>query len=136
MMRKYLPTAGLISVKENKLLLAYSNNRRAWYLPGGKIDSGEDALQSLRREILEELTIDLDPEKITYYCHITAPAYGLVPEVIMEQECFLYPLTEHIMPSNEIGAVQYFSYEEYLGEEVQVVGVLHVFEQLMKDELI
>ncbi|WP_245973015.1 hypothetical protein [Sphingobacterium siyangense] len=37
---KCLPTAGLVSIKEDKLLLAYSNNRKAWYLPGGKIDAG------------------------------------------------------------------------------------------------
>ncbi len=50
--KKYLPTAGLVSIKEDKLLLAYSNNRKAWYLPGGKIDAGEEALQSLRRMCL------------------------------------------------------------------------------------
>jgi len=33
-----LPTAGLIALKGDKLLLAYSNNKKAWYLPGGKID--------------------------------------------------------------------------------------------------
>ncbi|HAF34197.1 MULTISPECIES: NUDIX hydrolase [Sphingobacterium] len=134
--KKYLPTAGLVSIKEDKLLLAYSNNRKAWYLPGGKIDAGEEALQSLRREILEELNINLDPDKISYYCHVTAPAYGLVPEVIMEQDCFLYPLTEQIEPSNEIGAVRYFSHQEYQKEPIQVIGVLHVFDKLKADGLI
>lgn len=131
-----LPTAGLISIKDRKLLLAYSNNRNAWYLPGGKIDAGETALQSLRREISEELNIDLDPQKITYYCHISAPAYGIVPEVIMEQDCFLYPLTETIAPGNEIADVKYFSQKDYLREPIQVVGVLQVFERLEGDGLI
>jgi 8-oxo-dGTP pyrophosphatase MutT (NUDIX family) len=133
---KSLPTAGLVSIKDDKLLLAYSNNRKAWYLPGGKVDEGEEALQSLRREILEELNIVLNPEKITYYCHVTAPAYGLVPEVIMEQDCFLYPLTEKIEPSNEIAAVRYFSRQEYNNEPIQVIGVLHVFDKLKADGLI
>jgi 8-oxo-dGTP pyrophosphatase MutT (NUDIX family) len=133
---KSLPTAGLVSIKDDKLLLAYSNNRKAWYLTGGKVDEGEEALQSLRREILEELNIELNPEKITYYCHVTAPAYGLVPEVIMEQDCFLYPLTEKIEPSNEIAAVRYFSRQEYNNEPIQVIGVLHVFDKLKADGLI
>lgn len=133
---KSLPTAGLVSIKDDKLLLAYSNNRKAWYLPGGKVDEGEEALQSLRREILEELNIELNPEKITYYCHVTAPAYGLVPEIIMEQDCFLYPLTEKIEPSNEIAAVRYFSRQEYNNEPIQVIGVLHVFDKLKADGLI
>ncbi|MGE8243857.1 MAG: NUDIX hydrolase [Sphingobacterium sp.] len=133
---KGLPTAGLISIADNKILLAYSNNKKAWYLPGGKIDAGEDSLQSLRLEISEELNIDLDPQKISYYCHITAPAYGIIPEVIMEQDCFLYPLTETIQPSNEIGEVKYFSHEDYLHEPIQVIGVLHVFDRLKADGLI
>ncbi|MDF2516470.1 MAG: mismatch repair protein MutT [Sphingobacterium sp.] len=133
---KGLPTAGLISIADHKILLAYSNNKKAWYLPGGKIDVGEDSLQSIRREISEELDIDLDPQKISYYCHITAPAYGMVPEVIMEQDCFLYPLTEKIQPSNEIGEVKYFSHEDYLREPIQVIGVLHVFDKLKTDGLI
>jgi 8-oxo-dGTP pyrophosphatase MutT (NUDIX family) len=131
-----LATAGLISIKDHRLLLAYSNNRKAWYLPGGKIDAGETAVESLRREISEELNIELDPLKISYYCHISAPAYGIVPEIIMEQECFLYPLTESIKPSNEIGEVKYFSQEDYAKEAIQVIGVLQVFEKLKEDGLI
>jgi len=37
-----LHTAGLVVIKEGKLLLAFSSNKNAWYLPGGKIDSGEN----------------------------------------------------------------------------------------------
>ncbi|WP_236263836.1 NUDIX domain-containing protein [Dysgonomonas sp. Marseille-P4677] len=38
---RIIKTAGLLIIKENKLLLAYSNNKKAWYLPGGKIEAGE-----------------------------------------------------------------------------------------------
>lgn len=55
-----LPTAGLIVIENNKLLLAYSKNKKAWYLPGGKIDSGENSLKALQREIEEELNIILN----------------------------------------------------------------------------
>ncbi|UZJ62949.1 NUDIX domain-containing protein [Sphingobacterium sp. KU25419] len=131
-----LLTAGLITLKDNKLLLAYSNNKKAWYLPGGKVDQGEDSLQSLKREIKEELMIVLNTERLRFYCHITAPAYGEIPVVIMEQDCFIYDLQEEINPSNEIGDVRYFSRAEYLKEQFQVVGVLMVFDQLEADHLI
>lgn len=131
-----LLTAGLITLKDNKLMLAYSNNKKAWYLPGGKVDQGENSLQSLKREIEEELMIALDPERLSFYCHITAPAYGEIPVVIMEQDCFIYDLQEEINPSNEIGDVRYFSRAEYLKEQFQVVGVLMVFDQLEADHLI
>lgn len=131
-----LLTAGLITLKDNKLLLAYSNNKKAWYLPGGKVDRGENSLASLKREIREELMIDLNDDRLDFYCHITAPAYGEMPVVIMEQDCFIYDLKEEINPSNEIGAVQYFSRAAYMEEEFQVVGVLMVFDKLESDRLI
>lgn len=131
-----LLTAGLVTLKDRKLLLAYSNNKKAWYLPGGKVDNGEDSVQSLRREVLEELLVDLDNERLRYYCHITAPAYGENPSVIMEQDCFIYDLREEIQPSNEIGAVRYFSRTEYEQEQIRVIGVLMVFDQLETDGLI
>ncbi|WP_317171266.1 NUDIX domain-containing protein [Macellibacteroides fermentans] len=46
-------------------------NKKAWYLPGGKIDDGESSLETLQREIFEELNIVLNAERLKYYCHIT-----------------------------------------------------------------
>ncbi len=131
-----LPTSGLIILKDNKLLLAYSKNKNAWYLPGGKVDEGEDSIIALQREIQEELNINLDPTLLKFYCHVIAPAYGENPNIIMEQDCFIYDLNEAIKPGNEIGDVRYFDYESYKKEPVQVVGVVEVFETLLKDSLL
>jgi len=131
-----LPTVGLLIINDNKLLLAYSKNKKAWYLPGGKVDSGETPLQSLQREIREELNIILEPSLITYYCHIQAPAFGEENNIIMEQDCYLYTFDEEITPSNEIEAVQYFDLKTYLKEPQQVVGVLEVFNNLINDKLL
>lgn len=131
-----LLTAGLIVTKNNQLLLAYSNNKNAWYLPGGKVDKGEIPKEALIREIREELNIDLQPDKIESYKHISAPAYGESPELIMEQDTFRYDLTEKIQPSHEIAAVKFFDLEMYKQEPAQVPGVLKVFALLKEDDII
>jgi len=131
-----LQTAGLVVVKENKLLLAYSKNKNAWYLPGGKVDAGETSKTALKREIEEELNFTLNPEVLKYYCHISAPAYGENRNIIMEQDCFLYTLTEEVQPSNEIGGVKFFDYETYLSEPAQVVGVIEIFDRLHEDKIL
>ena len=133
---KALPTAGLVVVKGDKLLLAYSKNKKAWYLPGGKIDDGESSLVTLQREIFEELNIVLNAEQLKYYCHITAPAYGEEPPIIMEQDCFIYQLNEKIEPKNEIGEVRFFDIKMYQSEPAQVPGVLLVFDKLIKDKVL
>lgn len=131
-----LPTAGLVVINDNKLLLAYSKNKNAWYLPGGKIDNGESSLEALKREILEELNFKLKLERLKYFCHITAPAYGESSNIIMEQDCFLYELNETIEPANEVGEVRFFDLEMYQSEPAQVSGVLKVFDQLTKEKLL
>ena len=133
---KALPTAGLVVVRGDKLLLAYSKNKKAWYLPGGKIDDGESSLETLQREIFEELNIVLNAEQLKYYCHITAPAYGEEPPIIMEQDCFIYQLNEKIEPKNEIGEVRFFDIKMYQSEPAQVPGVLLVFDKLIKDKVL
>lgn len=131
-----LPTAGLVILQENKLLLAFSSRKQAFYLPGGKVDAGETALTALIREAEEELGLQLTADQLQYYCHITAPAYGERAGVIMEQECFL--LTQQVNPvaMAEIGELRYFNKEEYLHQPAQVPGVLMVFDQLKKDGLL
>ncbi|WP_334125054.1 NUDIX domain-containing protein [Empedobacter brevis] len=130
-----LPTAGLLVIKNNKLLLTFSGNKKAWYLPGGKIDQDENSKSALIREIKEELDVDLLESELNFFCHITAEAYG-EQNLLMEQDCFLYDLKEDIKPTNEIEAVDYFSFEEYLQEEIQVIGVLKVYEELKKNQLL
>lgn len=126
---KKLPTAGLIVVKDNKLLLTFSKNKKAWYLPGGKIDDGETSKEALIREVEEELLLVLKPDNVEYCFHITAIAYG-EDNLLMEQDCFKTNLMQDLKPSNEIEAVEYFSYQDYLKEEIQVEGVLKAFELL------
>ena len=132
---KTLNTAGLIVLKDKKLLLAFSANKKAWYLPGGKLNPEETAAQGLIREVFEELQLRLNPQQLTYYGHITAPAFGEA-DLTMEQACFSYVLHETPKPSNEILAVKYFDLESYRLEKDQVPGVIILFERLRADALL
>ena len=111
-----LLTAGLVVTRNKQLLLAFSNNKNAWYLPGGKTNEGESPADALVREIREELNFSLNKHKLVFYMHITAQAFGEAAGIMMEQDCFLYNLTERIRPSAEIAAVKYFSRQSYSRE--------------------
>ncbi|MGM5630285.1 NUDIX domain-containing protein [Apibacter raozihei] len=130
-----LHTSGLLICNKNSILLAYSTNKKAWYLPGGKIEKGETALQALVREIQEEINVTLDVNRLSYFCHITAPAYGEKQNISMEQECFKYKLLpeEKPTPSKEIEELRFFDLETYKKEKAQVPGVLQLFNLLFND---
>ncbi len=83
-----LVTAGLLVIRDRKLLLAFSKNKQCFYLPGGKVDAGETPIAALCREVAEELNVSLEESDLQYYMHVTAPAYGETNGVIMEQDCF------------------------------------------------
>lgn len=127
---KKLHTAGLLVVKDRKLLLAYSNNKQCFYLPGGKTNAGETSQQALCREIMEELNIVLAESDLQYYTHITAAAYGEANGTIMEQDCFF--VTKEVSPvaAAEIGALQYFSLDEYLQQPNTAPGAIMILQQL------
>ena len=57
--------AAIISNEEGSLLIARRKPNKAqggmWEFPGGKLEHGETAAECLRRELLEEMNIDIAP---------------------------------------------------------------------------
>ena len=131
-----LRTAGLLIIEKRKLLLAFSKNKQCFYLPGGKIDKEETAVNALCREIKEELNIGISVNELKYYTHITAPAYGEKNGVMMEQDCFMITIPVKPVASAEISELKYFSLEEYLVEKNKAPGAVMILEQLKQDEYI
>ncbi|MFT3846991.1 MAG: NUDIX domain-containing protein [Lacibacter sp.] len=129
-------TVGLLVIRKRKLLLAFSNNKQCYYLPGGKIDNTETPETALCREIAEELNTNLTPGDFTYYTHISAKAYGEADGLIMEQECYLLTTEINATPSAEIGSLGYFSLEDYLEQPVTAPGAVMILEKLKADHLI
>lgn len=125
-----LSTTGLLIIKNRKLLLAYSNNKHCYYLPGGKIDAGETAISALCREIKEELNVELNEAELSFFTHITAPAYGETPGIIMEQDCFISSQDITPIASAEIGNIKYFTLAAYQQEENKAPGAVMVLDLL------
>lgn len=62
---------GVICVNQKYLITQRGDdsNYGKWEFPGGKVKKGEDIFTSIKREISEELNLDISPIKeITRYC--------------------------------------------------------------------
>jgi 8-oxo-dGTP pyrophosphatase MutT (NUDIX family) len=131
-----LATAGLLVIRDRRLLLAYSRNKSCFYLPGGKIDEGETAIAALCREINEEMNVHIDERLLEFHSHVTAPAFGEINGVIMEQDCFILHRFINPHPSAEISEVRYFTLDEYLLEKNRAPGAIMILERLKREGLI
>ena len=131
-----METVGLLVVRDRKLLLAFSNNKQCFYLPGGKKDADETAEQALCREIAEELNVKLEEKNLKYHMHVSAPAYGEMNGTMMEQDCFFVDDAISPTASAEITKLKYFTLEDYLIEKNQAPGAVMVLKQLRAENFI
>ncbi|MCF7887509.1 MAG: NUDIX domain-containing protein [Candidatus Omnitrophica bacterium] len=67
-MKKTIKAAAALIKKNNSYLLCQRNRDdfygNLWEFPGGAIEKNETALETIRREIKEELDVDVNPVKI------------------------------------------------------------------------
>lgn len=84
--------------------------RQNGYLPGGKIEDHELPEAALRRELAEELDIELIPASIRYLYTVTGPAYGLAGEV--ELICFSAQWDGQVLAQGEISEVKWLPLQD------------------------
>jgi len=98
-----------IYIKERKILGAKSFNKEAYYIPGGKRDSGESDLEVLVRELKEELDIDFKTESAKFIGEFKAQAHGKPEGVFVVMKCYSGDFKGDIKPSSEIEEVDWLT---------------------------
>ncbi|MBP2845932.1 NUDIX domain-containing protein [Dickeya oryzae] len=100
--------ACLVHYLNNQLLVVKPRNKNVWYLPGGKIDDGENIRSALIRELQEELNIQLREEDITYLRSVIGPSHDYFDDTLLH--CFTTTAESlDIQPNNEIEHVRYIA---------------------------
>lgn len=86
---------------DHRLLLVRKRNTRAFMLPGGKREPGESAHEALRRELLEELELNLPAEALSPLGVFHAAAAN-EPDTWVEAQVFVARLEQPVAPAAEL----------------------------------
>ncbi|GLV55024.1 DNA mismatch repair protein MutT [Dictyobacter sp. S3.2.2.5] len=101
-----------IHIDDKRLLATRSKGKDLFYLPGGKREPGETDRAALVREVREELSVDLEPETVSYLDTFTAQAHGKAEGTIVISTCYQADYTGQLQAANEIEEVALLSYQE------------------------
>jgi 8-oxo-dGTP pyrophosphatase MutT (NUDIX family) len=91
-----------IYIQNRKLLGARTKGKIPFYIPGGKREVGETDLETLVRELNEELSIEIDPNTATFTGEFQAQAHGKEEGVMVVMQCYEAGFKGDIAPTSEI----------------------------------
>ncbi|KAA2264066.1 NUDIX domain-containing protein [Solihabitans fulvus] len=101
-----------IHVVDGRILSTRSHGKDAYYLPGGKREPGESDVETLVREVSEELTVDIDPASSALFGVFAAQAHGREAGVLVQMTCYTAEYRGSLAPSNEIAELAWLSYAD------------------------
>jgi 8-oxo-dGTP diphosphatase len=101
-----------IRIENGAILSSRSRGRDVYYLPGGKREAGESDLDTLVREIQEELSVTIKPESVEPVGRFEAQAHGHPTGTIVRMACYAADYEGILRPDNEVEEMAWLVYED------------------------
>lgn len=108
-MPKLIDKIAWIYLKDGCILSTRSKGKDKYYIPGGKRKGNETDIQTLVREIKEELSVDINPSTALLYGIFEAQAHGHAEGVIVKMTCYTADFSGVLSPDNEIEEMVWLS---------------------------
>ncbi|WP_433517221.1 NUDIX hydrolase [Nonomuraea sp. CA-143628] len=99
-----------IHLRDGRILSTRSRGKDVYYLPGGKREPGETDLDTLVREIDEELSVAIIPATAAHVGTYQAQAHGHADGVTVQMTCYTADHQGTPTPSSEIEEVIWLMY--------------------------
>lgn len=107
--KTFIDKLAFIFLKDQRALVTRSKGKDTWFIPGGKREPRESDHEALRREVKEELSVDLKPETIAYYGTFEAQAHGKPEGTVVRMTCFTAEFTGELKAGAEIAELDFLS---------------------------
>ncbi|MEV6773455.1 NUDIX domain-containing protein [Nocardia sp. NPDC051030] len=127
--QQLIDTVAWVHIVEGQILCARPRGKDVFYIPGGKREGDETDLETLVREILEELTVELVQGSVKHVGTYEA----LIPDAVVRMACYTAEYSGTIQASSEIDEIAWFTYADR--PRVPPVDQL-LFDDLLADELL
>ena len=113
---------GCIHLVEGRLLVPPNAGRERFYRPGGKREPGESDLETLVRELDEELAVAVDPTTAAHVGTFEALADARTDGLLVRLTCYTALHTGTFVPSREIEEIAWLTAGD--GDRVSAVDRL------------
>lgn len=101
-----------VHLEDGKILSTRSRDKDVYYIPGGKREPGETDLDTLIREIDEELAVAIIPASATHFGTFQAQAHGHANGVTVQMTCYTADYRGTPTPSSEIEELTWLTYAD------------------------
>ena len=101
-----------LELAEGRILSTRSRGKDVYYLPGGKREPGETDVETLVREVAEELAVAIDPATAIHEGVFTAQAHGHRDGVVVQMTCYSAAHEGTPKASSEIAEVRWLTYAD------------------------
>jgi ADP-ribose pyrophosphatase YjhB (NUDIX family) len=109
---KLIDKLAWIFINNNAILSTKSYGKDKYYIPGGKREEGETDVQALRREIKEELSVDLKIETLQFVGEFIAQAHGHPEGTMVKMTCYMADYTGDLKPDSEIEEIIWLNHAD------------------------
>lgn len=110
--KKEIDKIAFIEIQEGKILSTKSKGKTKYYIPGGKRESGESDEQTLTREILEELSVDILPNTAEYVGTFSAQSDAAKEGVTVIMTCYKAEYSGNLKANSEIEEIKWLNYSD------------------------
>ncbi|KRE34054.1 NUDIX hydrolase [Paenibacillus sp. Soil724D2] len=101
-----------IYVVDGQILGARSKGKDTSYLPGGKREPDEADIDTLVREIEEELSVRIKPETVSHFGTFEAQAHGKSEGTQVKMTCYTADFEGNLSPASEIDELVWLTYHD------------------------
>jgi 8-oxo-dGTP pyrophosphatase MutT (NUDIX family) len=109
---KLIDKIALLYIVDGKILSTRSKGKDAYYLPGGKREGNESDLETLVREIKEELSVELLTDTAKPYGVFEAQAHGKAEGILVKMTCYTADFAGELQPASEIEEMKWLTTED------------------------